>query len=148
MIRRPPGSTRTDTRFPYTTLFRSHGVHRALLGDHVDRAQIPPLHAVGGAHHPFHLLAENARPFADEGQHADRFGIGLAGRQALAYGDQPVALAVDLHVVAVIVGLHVDRDIDRAARPGDQPSPRFVGADPIASQAAEVGVLGVQPDPI
>src|SRR3546814_20156627 len=25
MIRRPPRSTRTDTRFPYTTLFRSHG---------------------------------------------------------------------------------------------------------------------------
>src|SRR3546814_6902693 len=24
MIRRPPGSTRTDTLFPYTTLFRSH----------------------------------------------------------------------------------------------------------------------------
>src|SRR3546814_5861996 len=23
MMRRPPGSTRTDTRFPYTTLFRS-----------------------------------------------------------------------------------------------------------------------------
>src|SRR3546814_9573388 len=26
MQRRPPRSTRTDTRFPYTTLFRSHGV--------------------------------------------------------------------------------------------------------------------------
>src|SRR3546814_20426935 len=25
MIRRPPISTRTDTLFPYTTLFRSHG---------------------------------------------------------------------------------------------------------------------------
>src|SRR3546814_9025345 len=25
MIRRPPGSTRTDTLFPYTTLFRSDG---------------------------------------------------------------------------------------------------------------------------
>src|SRR3546814_13193097 len=25
MIRRPPGSTRTDTLFPYTTLFRSFG---------------------------------------------------------------------------------------------------------------------------
>src|SRR3546814_15993145 len=25
MIRRPPGSTRTDTLFPYTTLFRSKG---------------------------------------------------------------------------------------------------------------------------
>src|SRR3546814_3729108 len=27
MIRRPPRSTRTDTLFPYTTLFRSCGVH-------------------------------------------------------------------------------------------------------------------------
>src|SRR3546814_14585150 len=36
MIRRPPRSTRTDTLFPYTTLFRSHGVavtHRALLNN-------------------------------------------------------------------------------------------------------------------
>src|SRR3546814_13740708 len=28
MIRRPPRSTRTDTLFPYTTLFRSHGEQR------------------------------------------------------------------------------------------------------------------------
>src|SRR3546814_15848867 len=28
MIRRPPRSTRTDTRLPYTTLFRSHRVAR------------------------------------------------------------------------------------------------------------------------
>src|SRR3546814_20447621 len=27
MIRRPPGSTRTDTLFPYTTLFRSIGLN-------------------------------------------------------------------------------------------------------------------------
>src|SRR3546814_1099993 len=45
MIRRPPRSTRTDTLFPYTTLFRSldpdrrrpvralrHGLRRCLLG--------------------------------------------------------------------------------------------------------------------
>src|SRR3546814_1934445 len=37
MIRRPPRSTRTDTLFPYTTLFRSHGAddvlrHRLLVG--------------------------------------------------------------------------------------------------------------------
>src|SRR3546814_9388608 len=31
MIRRPPRSTRTDTLFPYTTLFRSPIVQRALL---------------------------------------------------------------------------------------------------------------------
>src|SRR3546814_14350546 len=35
LIRRPPGSTPTDTLFPYTTLFRSHELHAALL----DRAQ-------------------------------------------------------------------------------------------------------------
>src|SRR3546814_2676365 len=29
MIRRPPRSTRTDTLFPYTTLFRSHGADEA-----------------------------------------------------------------------------------------------------------------------
>src|SRR3546814_5359240 len=28
MIRRPPRSTRTDTLFPYTTLFRSEACHR------------------------------------------------------------------------------------------------------------------------
>src|SRR3546814_1109521 len=27
MIRRPPRSTRTDTLFPYTTLFRSQAIH-------------------------------------------------------------------------------------------------------------------------
>src|SRR3546814_13252428 len=32
MVRRPPRSTRTDTRFPYTTLFRSAGSELALLG--------------------------------------------------------------------------------------------------------------------
>src|SRR3546814_14514612 len=31
MIRRPPRSTRTDTLFPYTTLFRSHGRY-AVIG--------------------------------------------------------------------------------------------------------------------
>src|SRR3546814_19794758 len=38
MIRRPPRSTRTDTLFPYTTLFRSASV---LMGGFLTRAQIP-----------------------------------------------------------------------------------------------------------
>src|SRR3546814_13180287 len=43
MIRRPPRSTRTDTLFPYTTLFRSHpivttGPHDAIA--EVDRAAL------------------------------------------------------------------------------------------------------------
>src|SRR3546814_6899569 len=32
MIRRPPRATRTDTLFPYTTLFRSHGCGRVVRG--------------------------------------------------------------------------------------------------------------------
>src|SRR3546814_3113441 len=35
MIRRPPRSTRTDTLFPYTTLFRSVGVPDERLGERV-----------------------------------------------------------------------------------------------------------------
>src|SRR3546814_11642815 len=33
MIRRPPRSTRTDTLFPYTTLFRSLGVDVAVVNE-------------------------------------------------------------------------------------------------------------------
>src|SRR3546814_12259564 len=40
MIRRPPRSTRTDTRFPYTTLFRSGGPRRAARGGGVRKALI------------------------------------------------------------------------------------------------------------
>src|SRR3546814_8542616 len=46
MIRRPPRSTRTDTLFPYTTLFRSRilNIHPSLLpsftGLHVQRRAI------------------------------------------------------------------------------------------------------------
>src|SRR3546814_3183041 len=40
MIRRPPRSTRTDTLFPYTTLFRSgHAVHRRAVSRAVRRRE-------------------------------------------------------------------------------------------------------------
>src|SRR3546814_6523694 len=35
MIRRPPRSTRTDTLFPYTTLFRSTGDRWRLVGERI-----------------------------------------------------------------------------------------------------------------
>src|SRR3546814_7421479 len=45
MIRRPPRSTRTDTLFPYTTLFRSDGLrglrHLARV-ERVLRQRVPP----------------------------------------------------------------------------------------------------------
>src|SRR3546814_530445 len=51
MIRRPPRSTRTDTLFPYTTLFRStrHGRHRsAHPGRRLDPFPCPPSRRAGG----------------------------------------------------------------------------------------------------
>src|SRR3546814_14598495 len=43
MIRPPPRSKRTDTLFPYTTLFRSAGAHSYKLGDlMIGHAWAPP----------------------------------------------------------------------------------------------------------
>src|SRR3546814_15271951 len=39
MIRRPPRSTRTDTLFPYTTLFRSEEAEHRGVGKHVLQVQ-------------------------------------------------------------------------------------------------------------
>src|SRR3546814_19675193 len=48
MIRRPPRSTRTDTLFPYTTLFRSDRGEQGILIDRAEPAQVdhPRLHAI------------------------------------------------------------------------------------------------------
>src|SRR3546814_2961656 len=46
MIRRPPRSTRTDTLFPYTTLFRSHA-HRLRTGPTGTGRTLPPVPAAG-----------------------------------------------------------------------------------------------------
>src|SRR3546814_13813509 len=61
MIRRPPRSTRTDTRFPYTTLFRSESAERL---DLVLGRAVPD--AVGTVEHVLladvlHQLADNVR---------------------------------------------------------------------------------------
>src|SRR3546814_8252939 len=48
MIRRPPRSTRTDTLFPYTTLFRSHPTDQ--VGEAVGR-EFPAHRLLGCQHH-------------------------------------------------------------------------------------------------
>src|SRR3546814_1478881 len=66
MIRRPPRSTRTDTLFPYTTLFRSDLRHvrharrrRARLGDgdrrHAHRRPAAPDHRLRSEEHTSEL---------------------------------------------------------------------------------------------
>src|SRR3546814_3836438 len=50
MIRPPPRSTRTDTLFPYTTLFRSHAVDTGLRRRLREPVRTAPDHRVGIAH--------------------------------------------------------------------------------------------------
>src|SRR3546814_3262394 len=58
MIRRPPRSTRTDTLFPYTTLFRSGLKFRPVEADNG---------SIGGAgSHEFHVLAERSEEHTSE----------------------------------------------------------------------------------
>src|SRR3546814_414999 len=51
MIRRPPRSTRTDTLFPYTTLFRSVADFDPTIDDHDARAITITTHREAGAEH-------------------------------------------------------------------------------------------------
>src|SRR3546814_20309548 len=72
MIRRPPRSTRTDTLFPYTTLFRSEDHperERALEVDREQMREIGEIDAAGGEHR------EHIDSDAD---HADRHRAGFA----------------------------------------------------------------------
>src|SRR3546814_2831478 len=70
MIRRPPRSTRTDTLFPYTTLFRSAG-WRANKAPH--RSNIPRSKAEAGG---------PCRPRPTGSRHAGRQSAADAGKNA------------------------------------------------------------------
>src|SRR3546814_4537038 len=78
MIRRPPRSTRTDTLFPYTTLFRSQGVER-------------PAHGPIGRLEDVHLVDLLDRGAADAdgaaAQDLRQHGLPLGGLQDLAVVD-------------------------------------------------------------
>src|SRR3546814_19629598 len=52
MIRRPPRSTRTDTLFPYTTLFRSHRIGEAALDPRFHRVDLLVLRSIQRIGHP------------------------------------------------------------------------------------------------
>src|SRR3546814_3573382 len=72
MIRRPPRSTRTDTLFPYTTLFRSE---RKLFGRHAMRAEHLQRRAIGFLRIAFLELAILVRPALTIGNHAVAFAL-------------------------------------------------------------------------
>src|SRR3546814_20499033 len=112
MIRRPPRSTRTDTLFPYTTLFRSrHRQEQPTVFGAADLADD------GSAEGRANVLVQRLRP-----------GRLVPPRQPGAPG-QPVD-----HAVVQLVGEPADLvglgrrqrlDLDGAAGPGDRKSTRL-----------------------
>src|SRR3546814_19427401 len=102
MIRRPPRSTRTDTLFPYTTLFRSHGskpscTHVLPLVKVIGRSFLAMLlFEKYGQHQPLNRQAER---FAREGVElststlADQVG-------AASFALMPLYRRIEAHVLA------------------------------------------------
>src|SRR3546814_14738115 len=73
MIRQTPGSTRTDTLFPYTTLFRSPGGIQDGVGAIAEQIQLTPEEAAARA-----AAADQAeRDRADDGNFGGLFFIGF-----------------------------------------------------------------------
>src|SRR3546814_3186116 len=62
MIRRPPRSTRTDTLFPYTTLFRSNNNHNFLSGCAIAALAWSGFSAPAFAQNASEQVAETADP--------------------------------------------------------------------------------------
>src|SRR3546814_11192298 len=115
MIRRPPRSTRTDTLFPYTTLFRSlqappgcarlvRRVHQGILGHGRERA--PPVQ-VSGRHEPGHGLVTQrpitGYPPTRREPRSDAEGHSVGAQIGRAACRERVCQYVEISVVAVSV---------------------------------------------
>src|SRR3546814_11658047 len=105
MLRRPPRPTRTDTLFPYTTLFRSavdhHSVHRNLLAG-ADQEDIADRHLVERnlnrlaiAHHARRLGLQSHQALDRLAGAALGAGFEIADRKSVVSG-QSVSVRVDL----------------------------------------------------
>src|SRR3546814_18318084 len=97
MIRRPPRSTRTDTLFPYTTLFRSvgGGVELAMCADVI-------------------VAAENAQFGLPETRHGILGECGVVHR-AVRQLPQRVAMAMILTGERIDAGTALRHEIGRAS---------------------------------
>src|SRR3546814_5355218 len=96
MIRRPPRSTRTDTLFPYTTLFRSHAACEPLdrksrtaqrrskkevreIAHHLASLRLLPKLGIDDDHRALAVAADRLRSFAARLLHdLAQLGLGLA----------------------------------------------------------------------
>src|SRR3546814_3513675 len=88
MIRRPPRSTRTDTLFPYTTLFRSYR-------DGSARTSLPPPSAIAAATQGAPLPMRNQSL-----PNASLLNTGLYGLTVLIWGTTWIALTYQVGLFA------------------------------------------------
>src|SRR3546814_14590000 len=117
MIRRPPRSTRTDTLFPYTTLFRSCALFdlpRQCGAAGVRHADLLPGFALGGERGLVHRLLEAGG--GEDGERRVSCARGGGGSQAS--GDGKGGGEEDLHWRRVL--LHPETE----AEPTDSPTGR------------------------
>src|SRR3546814_967415 len=89
MIRRPPGYQRTDTLFPYTTLFRSHHPgHRHHISVHVSFG------------HPLHLLFSGR---ATQLPLATAMRYPCSTRSACRWASISSAAAISAHISGTVI---------------------------------------------
>src|SRR3546814_19009217 len=103
MIRRPPRSTRTDTLFPYTTLFRSSEPRGELSGEGYEEQR-----GCRDDHHGGNRQGSAERPV-----------VGLAALPRDHVGDPPAVLAADQarrDRRSVVQGNSVSVRVDRGGR--------------------------------
>src|SRR3546814_7850341 len=109
MIRRPPSSTRTDTLFPYTTLFRSRPAfvqRRQAEEDDQQRQRVQQRRLRTG----LALLVGDGRPF-DAETRRQLFGQALDLVHGLARGQARRGLALDFHRRHAIVAFQARRAV-------------------------------------
>src|SRR3546814_8185191 len=97
MIRRPPRSTRTDTLFPYTTLFRSAVVHVQAVDDRgCGRDQVEVEFALQPLLHDFEV--QEAQEAAAEAESQGRRTLRLEGEAGVVEAQAAEALAQMLEI--------------------------------------------------
>src|SRR3546814_18265935 len=134
IIRRPPRSTRTDTLFPYTTLFRSvvAGIDAGAAGDALVLQAVADVDADRADLHAHGAVDAVAQFLERELRQRLRFGAGVEGD--LASGLDPRLRGAGMPAGAehvIVGGAHVEQDARtlahalqsapaRAARPDPQ----------------------------
>src|SRR3546814_13825253 len=138
-IRRPTRSTRTDTLFPYTTLFRSD-----ILVDHVQPAPDGQLVRLGQGDRIGSEEADDLRRRLDRqpGQVGPRPGMGIAAAEPHPVAADAKFMRKLEHLLFVGVGGGVDAEGGNVAHAG-QPGKARAGPPAPAPDAARTAMLAL-----